>query len=132
MKTESNDTHLNTTALELQSADFDWPSLYEVLGEAQSELPERDYDALGKALHELIKWLTRGQIEEARYETVIGRRVIGLAWVMNPGFFDGNPSLTKLAKALGMKAPDLCEHTTSVTKAFGLMNKAQAHGWNRK
>ena len=64
-------------------------------------------------------------------ERMIGRRFAAIAWVMNPGLFDGSPSATQLAKLLQVKsAPAFMAITGQVRREFGISNRAQAHAWN--
>ena len=123
---------LEPDPIEAESVDFDWQSLYDSLGESTADLNERDCAALAIALHEILKFVTNGELTGEDYEQGVARRMISLAWVVTPSLFADNPSLTKLAAALGMEAPEMSPYTTAVSKHFGIVNHAQAHGWNRK
>lgn len=68
-----------------------------------------------------------GQLAEHAFEK-IGRRVVAMWWAVNPGYFDGSPSLSSLAKRLGMDDSGLSRLTAELTRAFGVHNRAQAHG----
>jgi hypothetical protein len=58
----------------------------------------------------------------------IGRRVVAMWWAVNPAYFDGSPSLSSLAKRTGMDDTGLSRLTAELTRAFGVHNRAQAHG----
>lgn len=59
---------------------------------------------------------------------LIGRRVVAFWWVHLPMMFDGSPSLTSLAKRTNIDESGLSRITAQVSKAFGVHNRAQAHG----
>jgi hypothetical protein len=61
-----------------------------------------------------------------RYDQIAGRRALMLAWVIDPGFIPGSPSLTKLAKKIGVTAPILSAMSTEASATFGgIRNRAQ-------
>lgn len=113
------------SALDGQTYDFDWAGLEERLGEAAEELSERDYEGLVEAFNVILDWLLDGSPMSER----IGRRVIALAWVLNPSRFDGE-SVTKIASRLGLSKATLSCETAAASKRFGIRNRGQAHGWN--
>lgn len=133
MKPEFHEDYLNAKASPVSEpcTDFDWQSVYEALGEVREDLDERDYGTLAAALQEVLKWLVRGDLKHPNFDRMIGRRAIGLTWVLCPSYFAGSPSLTKIALSLGITPAALSAHSTSATKAFGVTNKPQVHGWNR-
>jgi hypothetical protein len=59
---------------------------------------------------------------------MIGRRVVAFWWGVNPLYFSGSPSLTSLAKRTGIDESGLSRISAEVTRAFGVHNRAQAHG----
>lgn len=72
------------------------------------------------------------RLEAARAFEKIGRRVVALWWTVNPQYFDGAPSLATLAKRLKMDDSGLSRLTAELTRAFGVHNRAQAHGDGRR
>ena len=115
-----------------QVADFDWPGLDRLLGECEADNSERDWIAMGEALARILDWLTAVNLDSPNAERFAGRRAFALAWVVNPAKFDGSPSLTKLAQRLGL-GPRLLQHAAAAaTEEFGIVNRGQAHAWNRK
>src|SRR5688572_14132600 len=78
--------------------EFDWPGLYGLLGEAQEDLGERDYESLKAALGVLCQWVLDTDLNRPGFEATVGRRLVGLLWTINPAYFEGSPSLSQLAK----------------------------------
>jgi hypothetical protein len=109
--------------------DFDLEAVERALGEAQA-IAGRDYDALVTALNHLVGFLVRGATNE-RGDTKAGRRVLALAWVINPSLF-GGISLTALAKKVGLSTKNLSVFAAEVSRTFGIRNRGQAHAWNYK
>src|SRR6185312_2736112 len=60
--------------------DFDWPGLYELLGEA-GQLQESDRAALADVMHSIISWAIRSPSESINLK-IIGRKMVALAWVI--------------------------------------------------
>ena len=60
----------------------------------------------------------------------IGLNVIALAWVLNPAYFEGSPSLRQLARRCGVHAATLARHTANYSRLVGWRNRAQRHAWN--
>ena len=112
--------------------DFDWDALD---GGANGHDADhsRDLGDLAQALNRILAWLVaRNANAGEQFDRTVGRKAIALAWVVNPGLFEGAPSLASLAKELGVTRACLSCHTSSVSREFGLTNRGQVHGWNRK
>jgi hypothetical protein len=90
---------------------------------------ESNHDASGAQLA-LLLWLKADYCDNISNQSAerIGRRVIAAMWVINPGLFDGTPSLTTLAKRIGMDHTGLSRLVAEVTRELGIKNRAQAHG----
>ena len=113
------------------TVDFDLAEVERRLGESNDSEP--DYDALAKAVHCLLKWVSAVEFGKPNAEAMIGRRFLALAWVTNPALFEGSPSAAKLAECLGIKRKaDFWELTGEVSRLLGISNRNQKHGWNRK
>jgi hypothetical protein len=110
--------------------DFDWDELYACLGEVREEELELRVK-LGLALRRVFRWLLNNNINNKGATEHIGRRAIAFAWVMNPELFEGK-SLTQLADVLGLDKQSLSKLSAAVTRKFGIHNRGQGHGWNRK
>jgi hypothetical protein len=114
-----------------QSVDFDWPGLYELLGEARVECgSDAAYSQMASALSQVLRWVVRG-IEANDSAAKIGRRAIALCWVINPDIFGGASART-IAKRIGCHHVTLCQDVTSASRRFGMRNRAQASVWNFK
>lgn len=114
--------------------DFDWPQLEQLLQEAeQADARAPDISLLGEVLCRLFGWLTHGKKLPAEgLDRLIGRRAIAMIWVIRPDLIEGTPSLATLAKQLGETRAGLSWHAADFTRVFGLRNRGQAAGWNRK
>jgi len=116
--------------LDARTYDFDWADLERRLDEAEEQLEDRDFAALGSALQSIIEWI----IEEADFTKLdadahVGRRAIALFWTLNPDYFEG-VSLTALANRLGLHKAILSAQAAEARRKFGIKNRGQAHGWN--
>jgi hypothetical protein len=134
MKPEFHEDFQNphADALESTQADFDWDAISEHLGE---ELSKNDGERLAFALRRIFQWLLKIdyniELSPLTPDTLIGRRLVALAWVTNPDLFPDGPSLRQLGRRIGVAAPILAELTGEVCREFGIHNRAQDHAWNR-
>lgn len=110
-------------------ADFDWGELERLLGEA-GNLQESDRELLGDVLHRIIAWMVASPPGKIRLNP-IGRKIVALAWVLNPGFFDGK-SLSQIARESGLDRRRLSDHAAEVSRHFKIRRHGQSHGWNFK
>ena len=60
----------------------------------------------------------------------VGLNIIALAWVLNPAYFDGSPSLRELARRCGIQPSTLARHTGHYSRFIGWRNRGQRHAWN--
>jgi hypothetical protein len=119
-------------ALDARVADFDWDGLSRALGEP-GEISDHDLERLGQALRAVLSWILIGaggrmNADDRR----AGRRVLALAWVLDPSMIEGTPSLAKIARDCGVTRACMSLASSDATRRFGLVNRGQAHGWNRK
>jgi hypothetical protein len=112
--------------LDAPHQNFDWELLYERLDEGKVEGPARD-----QLIARLVQ-LVISNDSERLIPKKIGLRIIALAWVLNPAYFPGSPSLRQLAKRCGVTAPTLARLTGEFSRMTGLRNRAQRHAWNWK
>lgn len=117
---------INTT----ESQGFDWNAIDAALGEAMPEPTEHDFKALGQSLARIFDWVLDIDLTRKAAPRLAGRRIIALAWVMDPDRFHG-ASMRKLAEQLGMTAPNLSKLTAAASRAFSIANKFQAHDWKK-
>ena len=116
--------------LDARTYDFDWADLERRLGEAEDQLEDRDFAALGSALQSIIEWIIEGaDFAKLDADAHVGRRAIALFWTLNPDYFEG-VSLTALANRLGLHKAILSAQAAEARRKFGIKNRGQAHGWN--
>lgn len=108
--------------------DFDWPTLSDRLGEAEDNPSHdaEDLEVLGKVLDLLLDDVHDARINLKR----VGLNLIALGWVLNPGRFDGAPSVRKLARQCGVSAAALADATGQISRLIGWRNRQQSHAWN--
>lgn len=83
------------------------------------------------ALREVLAYLVcSSSRHDAAFDLFVGRRTIGLAWVMFPELFEGE-SLAVIAERLGVTRAALSRYTAQATRTFGVRSRGQVHGWNR-
>ncbi len=113
--------------IDAQDLDFDWRQLYERLSEdiASDQVERQLAETITRLLQTLIPLRQRylPPIE-------IGLNVIALAWVLNPAYFEGSPSLRQLARRCGVQPATLARHTGRFSRLIGWRNRAQRHAWN--
>jgi hypothetical protein len=118
-----------------EQSDFDWEALYQKLDGAENQSGETPEQIVLNAFRRIFDWVLNNNYNitanQLTPDTIIGRRFIALAWVTNPDFFPGSPSLNQLARQLGLTVPALATLTGEVCREFGIQNRAQAHAWNR-
>jgi hypothetical protein len=119
------------------SSQFDWEKVYKELGETleEVELDDDEMQKLAYAFKQVFQWIVDFQIDSSIAEKIIARRSIAVAWVLAPDMFEGSPSLTKLAKSLGLEGRKrgydkmiLSAHTSEFSDKFKIQNRAQSHG----
>jgi len=107
--------------------EFDWEGLYQALGESEAELTSGEYEKLGSALITILTWAVKTNSLK-----VVGRRIVALLWVCDPGLFDGTPSAAQLAKKFRVHKAMLSEDCSAISRRFAFRNRAQRHGSNFK
>jgi hypothetical protein len=137
MKPQFHEDYQNEHAdpLDCREADFNWNELYERFGEAENDSPLTPEQKMTIALRRICDWVLNINYniegQQIMPDTLIGRRFIAFAWVMNPELFADSPSLAKLCRKIGVTIPTLARLTGEVSREFGIQNRAQAHAWNR-
>ena len=132
MKPQFHEDHLSPKLdpVDGRTADFDWASMDQELGELAEELDAHDYEALTVALRRVLLWIVH-RCNNPGSDLIIGRRALALTWVINPGLIPGSPSLRRLERRLGIPQNMLSRYAADATREFGYRNRGQAHGWNR-
>ena len=107
--------------------DFDWDELYRRLAEdvSNGEVDKNLAEVITRLIQLLIPY-RQGRI----HPVSIGLNIIALAWVLNPGYFDGSPSLRELAQRCGVQHSTLAKHTGHYSRFIGWRNRGQRHAWN--
>lgn len=96
----------------------------------QIDLPESVQPIYEEKLKQTLTRVLQFAIDdhETMSQQSVGRRFIGLAWVLDPSLFPGTPSLRTLAKRLSMDVSGLSRVAAQASREFGIKNRAQAHG----
>jgi hypothetical protein len=134
MKPEFFENYLNPRIdpMDGRTEDFDWAALATMLGEdARDGFTQPDFALLAETLNRLFAYLLHGRANR-HIDRTIGRRVIAMIWVIRPDLINGTPSLAKIAKRIGVTRAGLSKQAAQFTRAFGLVSRAQANGWNRR
>lgn len=98
---------------------------------APKQLPPTVKARLSTVARGLFAMVWTGNRDEARSVRIVGRRFMSVAWVINPGFFHGSPSLASIARRLGVTPKALQKSSARASRATGIVNRGQSHGWNR-
>src|SRR5262245_26739567 len=69
--------------------DFDWETLFADLGENEASVEPEDYQRMGQALGVIFDWLLAVDLNKKSAARLVGKRVLALAWVMDPRRFAG-------------------------------------------
>jgi hypothetical protein len=118
----------NVDPLDAPDQDFDWDELYGRLSE-DAEGPQHDPE-LAQTVVRLLQLLIPPNTGQRLQAKSLGLRLIALAWLLNPGYFEGSPSLRTLAKRCGIRIASLANYTGHYSRLLGWRNRAQSHAWN--
>lgn len=134
MKTDFDENRVSELedTLDAKHIDFDFEQVDALLKNSTDHLEPGEYDRLSQALNVLIAWIIGDEKTPPRSELQIARRVIGLAWAINPMFFADSPSLSEIARRLKIHKVVLSIHSAQAHRDFGIRNRAQSHGSNFK
>ncbi len=118
-------------------SDFPFESIFsaesdsEVVG-ALKDLDQPGLAKLNEAMRQILLWVLATPIRKG-FDKQVGRRMIALAWAVDPSIIEGSPSMRQLAKQMGLIGAVLSKSTSKATKRFGLSNRSQkAHDWRHK
>jgi hypothetical protein len=107
--------------------DFDWQRLYERLSEdTTNDGNDRD---LAETVSRLLRILVPYREGRIRAKS-LGFRLIALAWVLDPGYFSGDPSLAELARRASITPAKLARYTGYYSRLLRWRNRGQRHAWN--
>jgi hypothetical protein len=108
-------------------AEFDYEEVYRRLdGEPQPAACPKALLAFGLLFQRLMP---PGKFER-RCVAGVGLRMIALAWVLNPAYLPGSPSLTQLARRCGVTKNYMASLTGEMSRLAKWRNRAQQHAWN--
>lgn len=116
---------------------FDWESVFDNLdgsadesirnAMADNEVRQAASKMTARMLSLLLDWLLQVNLQDHRALKSIGVRTVAMAWVVDPGLFEG-ASLSTLAKSLGYRSSmAISPETADFSRRFGIKNKFQAH-----
>src|SRR5437879_4548850 len=114
------------------SQDFDWEGLYETLGEFEAKADREESKLLNDTLKRIMDWVFTTPTKPKRPAEMFGKRLVALAWVIDPERFGKDASLTHVGRSIGVHKAVMSELTAEFSKRFGVRNKHQQHGWNYK
>jgi hypothetical protein len=117
----------NRDPLDAQNQDFEWEALYrQVSDDATSG--END-PRLAQTVVRILQFLLPSSNRRLQPES-LGLRLIALAWVLSPAYFEGTPSIRKLAKRCGIRIAALANYTGYYSRLLKWRNRGQKHAWN--
>jgi hypothetical protein len=116
-------------------ADFDFDAVARSLGEIipSDNDPEEASDItpeLVRAFKRIFEFCLNIDINKKVATELVGRRLMALAWVINPSLFEDSPSIRELNRRLGFQGSTMRMLTGEASRAFGIRNRAQGHAWN--
>ncbi len=107
--------------------DFDWQGLYQRLNEDAAN-GANDHQLSQVVIH-LLQMLLPLSGRRIQPES-LGMRLIALAWVLSPGYFEGTPSIRKLVRRCGVRFAALANYTGYYSRLLQWRNRGQSHAWN--
>ena len=117
----------NRDLVDARNQDFDWEQLYERLEEDATS--GQNDSKLSETVVRVLQMLLPPSGRRIQPES-LGMRLIALAWVLSPGYFEGSPSVRKLAKRCGVRIAALANYTGYYSRLLGWRNRGQRHAWN--
>lgn len=130
MKQPFDETRIakNRDPLDARNQDFEWDELLERLSEdARAEQTDK---SLAQTVRRLIQILVPVYEKRRLWAKSLGLRLIALAWVLDPGYFEGSPSLAELARRANVTPAKLAHHAGRFSRLLGWRHRGQRHAWN--
>lgn len=118
--------------LDARTADFDWEEIFRRCDGVRDQLGDERFAELAAGFVALVSHIIGDTPIQRGADKRIGRRFLAFAWVINPSLIEGSPSLSSIARALGVHKVTLSVHSAQAARDFGIRNRAQSHGWNFK
>ena len=107
--------------------DFDWEQLYDRLSEDAAN--DGNDPKLSETVVRVLQMLLPSSGRRIQPES-LGMRLIALAWVLSPGYFEGSPSVRTLARRCGVRIAALANYTGYYSRLLRWRNRGQRHAWN--
>jgi hypothetical protein len=124
---DENRLPANLDPVDAPDQGFGWEELYERMREdTGAEGNDRDLAEVVRRLLGILVPHRGGHI----FAKSLGFRLIALAWVLDPGYFDGNPSLRELAQRAKITPAKLSRYTGHYSRLLRWRNRGQRHAWN--
>lgn len=129
MKPKFDDAYLaeHQDPLDAPDQDFNWQELFERLNEDASS--GQNDPRLSEFILRLLQMLLPPSRRRIQLES-LGLRLIALAWVLSPGYFEGSPSIRRLARRCGVRTAALAVYTGHYSRLLQWRNRGQRHAWN--
>lgn len=108
--------------------DFAWQELIERLKE-EAEGLEQTNKTLAETIRHLLEILVPVRRKQIQTRSV-GMRLLALAWVLDPSYFPGSPSLRELAQRSGVTPAKLARHAGRYSRLLHWRHRGQRHAWN--
>ncbi|MGO9585114.1 MAG: hypothetical protein ACLP2Y_02740 [Limisphaerales bacterium] len=116
---------------------FDWESVFTNLDGADDEsirnamgdveVRQAASKMTARMFSLILDWLLQVNLQDHRAVKAIGIRAVAMAWVVDPGLFEG-ASLTTVAKSLGYSSGRaMNQETVDFSRRFGITNHFQNH-----
>jgi hypothetical protein len=120
----------NRDMVDAPDQDFDWDRLYQSLNDDATN--GGNDPALSQTVVRILQMLLPPPAPLPRriQPESLGMRLIALAWVLSPAYFDGNPSVCKLARRCGVRHAALANYTGYYSRLLRFRNRGQSHAWN--
>jgi hypothetical protein len=108
--------------------DFAWQDLIERLKEDAEGL-EQTNKTLAETIRHMLEILVPVRRKQIQTRSV-GMRLLALAWVLDPSYFPGSPSLRELAQRSGVTPAKLARHAGRYSRLLHWRHRGQRHAWN--
>lgn len=103
------------------------------LNECVSDLSDEERDRLVYALKRILQDFVHGIKRGGKHgRNEIAMRCAGFLLQLSPDYFEGSPSIKKLAWFLRVKRSTLARYAAQARRSYGIRNRCAVHAWNYK
>lgn len=114
--------------LDAPDQDFEWN---EILNRLDEDLEAGKTDkTVAEAVKRLIQLLVPNYTNRRVWPKSLGVRLLALAWVLDPSYFPGTPSLRELARRAKVTPAKLAKHAGRYSRLLRWRHRGQRHAWN--